>query len=226
MGRLWLAATVGGATRTKKFISLGEISLKKQSCSNKMMHYLVINAIMSIFCDSFGIFFYTSIYWRCSYPDNSSCHGDWITGRVHEAESCARAPFFRFFFFFGLHRSPDLQLQTSPPAGERSAQSEWNCHLRYVITFKVLFIYLFDIAYDLKLKYNFTQTSTCACLFTLPCVTLPEKIYIIYEGLKIQHLHSLWYLPLTGIWLYIHLSLHYNNDNLHGTPFICCLADR
>lgn len=142
------------------------------------MTYLVINAITGILCDCLTLMS-TSIYWWCSYPGNNGRHGDWITGRVHEAQSCARAPFFPFFSLLSRHRSHNLQLQTSPPAGEHSAQSEWNfiCDMSWHFDWYSFNIYLFDIGYYLKLKYNFTQTSTCACLFTLPCVTLLDKKY-------------------------------------------------
>lgn len=61
LGRLWLNATVGDATRRKKVAALGEVSLKKQSCSSKTMTYLVINAITGILCDCLTLMS-TSIY--------------------------------------------------------------------------------------------------------------------------------------------------------------------
>lgn len=55
LGRLRLNATVGDATRRKRVATLGEVSLKKQSCSSKTMTYLVINAITGILCECFDI---------------------------------------------------------------------------------------------------------------------------------------------------------------------------
>lgn len=144
------------------------------------MNYLASNAITGIFRDCFDNHFHIHLL-MMQLPRQQS-----LSWRLNH-RACSRGGIMRtcailYFFFFPQPSSLTWPpTPRSPPAGEHLIQLQVNENFTRDMSWHLesssLNIYLFDIGYDFKLKYNFTRT--CMSIY-ISLGNFTWKIYIYH----------------------------------------------